>query len=131
MALKGSAFLSEEVETGLHRLIIGDALVIVAFHDAYQLFRHLDFLLLHHFIVANDAESYVWCNYRKLVDFVIRKELIGNLDDALVTHLLALEVVANCDSRMHVLEMKQTYHFKEFGRRYVVDDCAVLDGRDN
>ena len=128
MALECAAFFAEEVEASGHRFVVGDALVVVALDDSDEFLGHFDLLLLDDLIVANDAERHIGRNNRKLVDFVVGEELVSNLDDALVPHLLALEVVADGDGGMHMLKVKQADDLKELGRRYVVDDCAVLEG---
>ena len=128
MALEGTAFFAEVVESGLHRLIVGDALMVVAFDYADEFLGHPHFLLLHHLIVAYDAECDVRRHDRKLVDFIIGEELVGYLDDALMPHLLALQVVTDGDSRTLPFEVEQTDDLKELSGWYVVDDCTVLEG---
>ena len=75
MALQCSPFLAEEVEARQHRLVVGDTLVVVALHDAYQLFGHPDFLLLDNLIVADNAERHIRRHNGELVDFVVGEEL--------------------------------------------------------
>lgn len=45
------------VEEGLHRLVVGDALRVVALHDALQRIRSLYGLLLYDFVVLDDTQS--------------------------------------------------------------------------
>ena len=45
------------VEEGLHRLIVGDALRVVALHDALECIWSLYCLLLHDFVVLDDTQS--------------------------------------------------------------------------
>jgi aspartate carbamoyltransferase regulatory subunit len=82
------------MEEGLHRLVVGDALRVVALYDALQRIRSLDGLLLYDFVVFDDTQSDVRRNDRESVDFLIGKILVGNLDDALLANLLAWQVVA-------------------------------------
>ena len=76
VALKGSPFLAKKMEARLHRLVVGDAFMIVATDNAHELFRHLHLLLLHHLVVTNHAERNVWCHNGELVDLVVGKELL-------------------------------------------------------
>ena len=43
------------MEEGLHRLVVGDALRVVALYDAFQRIRSLDSLLLYDFVVFDDT----------------------------------------------------------------------------
>ena len=45
------------VEVGGHGLVVGDALGVVAFHDAFDLLRGLDGLLLNDLVVTDDVED--------------------------------------------------------------------------
>ena len=83
------------MEEGLHRLVVGDALRVVALYDAPERIWSLYGLLLHDFVVLDDTQSDVRPNDRESVDFLIGKILVGNLDDALLANLLAWQVVAD------------------------------------
>ena len=115
MTLECAALFAKIAETGTHRFVVGDALVVVATDDAYKFLGHTHFLLLHHVIIANDAECDVGRDNRKLVDLVVGEELVGYLDDTLVSHLMAFEVVADGDGGMHLLEVEQADDFEELG----------------
>ena len=73
------------MEARQHRLVVGDALVVVALHDADKLFGHFDLLLLDHLVAADDAERDVGRNDGQLVYLVVGEELAGYLDDALLS----------------------------------------------
>ena len=128
MTLECAAFFAEIAETCTHRFVVGDALVVVATNNADKLLGHTHLLLLDHIIIPNDAEGDVGRDNRKLVDFVVGEKLVGNLDDTLVSHLLALEVVADGDGGALLFKVKQADDLKELGGWYVVDDCTVLEG---
>ena len=110
-----------------HWFVVRDAFVVVTTYNANEFFWHAHLFLLYNFVVAYDAERYVWCNDRQLVDFVVGEEAVGNLDDAFVAHLFALQVVAYRGGRGELLEMEQTDDLEELCGWYVVDDCSVLE----
>ena len=85
------------METSRHRLIVSDTLLVRAFHDANQFVRQLQLALLHHLIVTNDVHTHIRSYYSNTVDFIIRKKLVSNLDDTLLTQQLTVEVIANGD----------------------------------
>ena len=88
VATHDAEHLVNGMEEGLHRLVVGDALRVVALYDALQRIRSLDGLLLYDFVVFDDTQSDVRRNDRESVDFLIGKILVGNLDDALLANLL-------------------------------------------
>ena len=85
------------VEDGSHRLIVGDALRVVALHDALQCVWSLDRLLLHDLVVLDDTQTDVRGYNGEAVDFLVCEILVGNLDDALLANLLGRQVVADGD----------------------------------
>ena len=64
------------VEVCLHGLVVRDALRVVAFHDAFDDFWCHDGLLLHHLIVADEAEDDVGSNDGEAGDLIVGEELI-------------------------------------------------------
>ena len=46
-----------DVEVSGHRLVVSDALGVIALHDAVNLVGRLYGLLFHHFVVADNAED--------------------------------------------------------------------------
>ena len=119
------------VEEGLHRLVVGDALRVVALYDALQRIRSLDGLLLYDFVVFDDTQSDVRSNDRESVDFLIGKILVGNLDDALLANLLAWQVVADSNRSIHLLQLEQIYYLIGLFGWYMVDYGTVLDSRNH
>ena len=88
VATHDAEHLVNGMEEGLHRLVVGDALRVVAFHDALQRIRSLDGLLLYDFVVLDDTQSDVRSNDREAVDFLVGEILVGTLDDALLADLV-------------------------------------------
>ena len=117
------------LEAGGHRLVVADALRVVAAGDVVQLVGEDDRALRHHLVVANDAERHVRRDHRKLVEFGLGEEAVRNLDDALTLHLFAVEVVADKDGVFVVfVNVEQTNDLKQSCGRDMVDDGAVFDG---
>ena len=119
------------VEEGLHRLVVGDALRVVAFHDALQCVRSLYGLLLYDFVVLDDTQSDVRSNDRESVDFLIGEVLVGNLDDALLANLLTWQVVADGNRSLHLLQLEQIHYLIGLFGWYMVDYGTVLDSRNH
>ncbi len=92
------------VEVCLHGLVVRDALRVVAFHDAFDHFRRHNGLLLHHLIVADEAEDDIGGNDGETGDLIVGEELVGHLDDALAAYLLGGIVEADGDSGLLVEE---------------------------
>ena len=55
VAFHDTFFFVYEVEYCRHRLVVGDAFWIVALHDAFELVRGFNHLLLYYFVVLNDV----------------------------------------------------------------------------
>ena len=119
------------VEEGLHRLVVGDALRVVALHDTLQCVRSLYGLLLYDFVVLDDTQSDVRSHHREAVDFLIGKVLVGNLDDALLADLLGRQVVADGNRSVHLLQLEQIHYLIGFLGWYMVDYGTVLDSRNH
>lgn len=92
------------VEVGLHRFVVGDALRIVTLHDATNLTGCLDGLLLNDLIVADDAEDDVGGNDREARDLVVGEELVGHFDDTFAAHFLRGVVDADGDRGVNLEE---------------------------
>ena len=131
MAAYDTEYLIYGVEEGLHRLVVGDALRVVALYDALQRIWSLDGLLLYDFVVFDDTQSDVRRNDRESVDFLIGKILVGNLDDALLANLLAWQVVADSNRSLHLLQLEQIYYLIGLFGWYMVDYGTVLDSRNH
>ena len=76
------------MEEGLHGLVVGDALGVVALHDATNLCGGLYGLLLNDLVVADDAEDDLGSYYGETGNLVVGEELVRHLDDALAAYLL-------------------------------------------
>ena len=119
------------VEDGTHRLIVGDALRVVALYDALQCVRSLYGLLLYDFVVLDDAEADVWSHHRQAVDFLVGEILVGHLDDALFANLLRRQVVADGNRSIHLLQLEQIHYLIGLFGWYMVDYGTVLDSRNH
>ena len=119
------------VEEGLHRLVVGDALRVVALYDALECIWSLYSLLLYDLIVLDDTQSDVRSHHREAVDFLIGKVLVGNLDDALLADLLGRQVVADGNRSVHLLQLEQVDYLIGFLGWYMVDYGTVLDSRNH
>ena len=92
------------VEVRLHGLVVRDALRVVAFHDAFDDFGRHDGLLLHHLIVADEAENDIGGNDGEAGYFIVGEELVAHLDDALAAYLLGGIVETDGDRGLQVEE---------------------------
>ena len=131
MAAYDTEYLIYSVEEGLHRLVVGDALRVIALHDALECIWSLYGLLLHDFVVLDDTQSDVRSHHREAVDFLIGKVLVGNLDDALLADLLGRQVVADGNRSVHLLQLEQVDYLVGFLGWYMVDYGTVLDSRNH
>ena len=86
VAFQNALFFIDDMEHGVHGFVVGDALRIVAFHDTLDLVGRLYRFLLHHFVIADDAEDDIRCNDGKTRDLIVGKELVRHLDDAFLAH---------------------------------------------
>ena len=116
------------MEVGRHRLVVRDALGIVALHDALDLVRRLYGFLLHHLVVADDVQDDLRRHHGETRDLIVGEELVGYLDDTLVAHLLRGVVETDGDGSLQVKEPEQAGHLVGLLCRDVVDDGAVLNG---
>ena len=119
------------VEEGLHRLVVGDALRVVALYDALQCVRSLYGLLLYDFVVLDDTQSDVRSHHREAVDFLVGEVLVCHLDDTLLANLLGRQVVADGDRSIHLLQLEQIHYLIGFLGWYMVDYGTVLDSRNH
>ena len=131
VATHDAEHLVNGMEEGLHRLVVGDALRVVALHDALQRIRSLYGLLLYDFVVLDDTQSDVRSNDRESVDFLIGEILVGNLDDALLANLLGWQVVADGNRSVHLLQLEEVYYLVGLFGWYMVDYGTVLDSRNH
>ena len=131
VATHDAEHLVNGVEEGLHRLVVGDALRVVALHDALQRIRSLDGLLLYDFVVLDDTQSDVRSHHREAVDFLVGEVLVCHLDDTLLANLLGRQVVADGNRSVHLLQLEQVDYLVGFLGWYMVDYGTVLDSRNH
>ena len=120
-----------DMEKGVHRFVVGDALGVVALDERAEIVRQAYLFLLNNFVITDDGERYVGGNDGELVEFLVSKETVGNLNDALGAHLARLKVETDGDFGSHLVEVKQVDDFKEAVAWDVVDDGAVVERRDD
>lgn len=122
-------FRIDEIETRAHRFVIGDALRIVALHDAHYGRRELNVVFLHHLEVAYDIDLGGRGNEGNAVEHILREKCVGNLDDSLCTKLLGVEVIAYGHMLVEALDAEDSHSLKQHRRRYSVDNRAVTQCR--
>ena len=115
------------VEVGTHRLVVGDALRVVALHDAPYFAGCLNGFLLYHFVVADDVENDFGRYDGEAGNLVVGKELVADFDNALVPNLLRRVVETDGNRGLQVEESQQRSYLIGLVGGYVVDDGAVLD----
>ena len=125
VATHDAEHLVNGMEEGLHRLVVGDALRVVALHDALQRIRSLDGLLFYDFVVLDDTQSDVRSNDREAVDFLVGEILVGNLDDALLANLLAWQVIADGDRSVHLLQLEQIHYLIGLFGWYILEKAIA------
>ena len=114
------------VEDCSHRLVVGDALGVVAPHDADELVRQVDGFLLYDLVVAYDAEHHLVCDDGELAYLIVGEEFVLYLDDALASEFLRTEIEADGDLRRQLVELEERCHLESLVGGDVVDDRAVL-----
>ena len=83
LAVVAGQYAASHVEVGEHGFVVGDALGVVALHDADDLVRCGDRLFLYDLIVADDAENDIGRHDRQTGYLVVGEKLVAHLDDAL------------------------------------------------
>ena len=106
MAADDALLLVGDMEEGFHGFIVGDALGIIASHDAVQFIGQAYLFLFHDLVVTNDGKGNIWSHDGQLVEFLVGEEPVGYLNDALRSHFLGLEVEADGNLRCHLLQVK-------------------------
>ncbi len=90
------------VEMGGHGLVVGDALGVVAFHDAFNLLRGLDGLLLNDLVVTDDVEDNFRGHDGETRNLVVGEKLVADLDDTLIADFLRGVVITDGDGSLQV-----------------------------
>lgn len=88
VALDDAALFVNEVEDGVHWLVICDALGVVASDDTRKLIRGLDSFLLNNLVVTDDVEHHLGGYNRQAANLLVGEELVAHLYDALLLDLL-------------------------------------------
>ena len=114
------------LELGLDRLVVSHTFRILAFCDSADLLWHHKFLLFHYLEVANHVDSSFWCNQGQLVELVVLKELVGDLDYSLASVKFAGEVDADGDLILYSFEVKDIESLIYIFRRDMVQYGTIL-----
>ena len=128
VTFQDSFLLVDHRKHGLHRLVVGITLLIIAFHDAVQLVGSFHALLLSHFIVADDVQYDFGGDDRELADLFIGEILVGYFDDAFFADLARGQIVSDGHLHVEVVEIEQANHLIGLVCGDVVNDGAILDG---
>ncbi len=116
-------------ETRGHGLIVADTFGVVAFYDADNLVGKFHTTLFNNVKIADNAQRNLWGNHGEAVEFLLGKEAVCNLYDALGPHRLALQSVTDEDSVvLKFFNTQQPDNFKQTVAGDMVDDGAVFYG---
>ena len=113
-------------EAGLDRLVVGHTLRVSALCDAYYLLWHFQLLLLYNLVAFDDVYSRVRGDEGKLVEFLVFKELVSNLDDALLAVYLAREVDSYGDLAFYSFQIKDVQCLVYVFSGYMVQYGTIL-----
>ena len=127
---RGSVAFHLYCESGLDRLVVSHTFRIHTFCDAYNLIRQLNLLLFYDLEVADDVHSCFRCKESELVELVIFEELVCNLDDALLSAVLAVEVDTYSNLVLDALEIEDAESLIYVLRRNVVQNGTVFQCAD-
>lgn len=125
-AAQGAVFLVNHIEHGLHRLVVGNAFGVVAFHYSAYLFRHGYPLLFRYLIIAYNAEYDIRSNDGQLAAFLFGEIPVCNFDDAFASHFVAGQVGADGDRGAYAGQSQQVDYIKYLVRWDMVNNCAVF-----
>ena len=104
MATDGDIVVVNHMETGAHRLIVGEALVIATLDDTYNSIRKNHGELLDDLIVTDNVDHSGGSDEGYSVECRFGEENVGNLDDAFLAELLAVKIVADRDGATQILD---------------------------
>lgn len=114
-------------ETGAHRLVVGDALRIAAFHYAYDLVGEFHMALLHHLEVAYDVDYRARSDDGYAVERLFGEKHVGYLDDTLGAHQARVEIIADSHMCAYILNAEQLHYLEKGCAWYMVDHRAVAE----
>ena len=97
----------------IHRLIITYALGVVTTNYPTQGVMQRNIVLLYNLIVAYNIDGSIGCYKGYLVYLFVSKEIIGYLDDTLLTNLSAMEVVADGNTIAESIKFEHRNNLEE------------------
>lgn len=110
------------IEYCLHRFVVCDADWVRTLHDVLESFWQTDFALLLNLIVLDYGEADVRADHCELTDFCLVEELVGNLNESLSAHDVAVKVVTDEYRFREFVKSEELNDCEEFVCWYVVDD---------
>ena len=126
MASQRGVAAVDNMEVCAHRLVVADALRVVAFHDVDEAVAQFDGVLLDHLVVANDVDDGIRRDDGDAVERLLGQFDVGEFDEAFFAHATAVEVVADGDVVLQLVESQQVHHLEERATGNMVDDDAVF-----
>lgn len=99
-------FHVEHLHFGRYRLVVGDTLRVGTFHYADDLLGELDIFLFHDLIIADEVEGDVRRDDGETIDDLVGEKFVGDLDDPFLAEGLAVEVVADGDGSLVIVEIQ-------------------------
>ena len=121
-----NSFARDDVKFGCHWFCICDALWVDALADALDSGGEFHGAFFLHLVVADDVEVGGRGDECYLVDFLVLKKFVRDLDDCLLAKLLRIEVVAECHRRVDAVETKYPDYLKKVFGGDVVYHSAVF-----
>ena len=119
------------IELGGHSLGVGDALGVGAFDKILDVVGDFGGEFFFHLVVFNGDDGYKWGNEGYFAHLFFGEVFVFNLDDAFTAEFVALEVIAN-EYFVFVFFKSENMDYLINGLGgYMVDDCAIFDGRDD
>lgn len=118
------------VETGLHRLVVGDTFGVGATYDANDCFGQHYGSFFDDFVVANDINDGRRGYESDAVERLLWECDVGDFDNTFCAEFVATQVVADSELLRERLYAEYFDAFKKRFGRDMVDDGAVLQGGD-
>ena len=128
VAAEDAERLIHNVEDSGHWLVVGNALRVVALHNAMEFIGSDNGLFLYHLIVMNDAQHHIGCSHRQTGNLIVGEIAVAHLDDAFLPHLVGGIVETDGHRGGKVGESKEVDHLEGLVGGDMVDYGAVLDG---
>ena len=120
--------MADDVEFGVHRLVVGDAFGVVAPDNACDGLGQFYLTLVGDLEVLDGVDDGCRSYQGDAVEHTLGKYCVGYLDDAFFADFAALEVVADGDTAVEVGDAEKLDGLEERGRGYAVDDGAGTEG---